>query len=93
METLRDRMEADLKIGCYSPSTRKIYLLYARLFAKYHLRSPNVMGKREIRRFLLHLVAGQRRSRTISNALLVIAFDHHILSSVSRPSGLRAWKR
>ena len=24
METLRDRMEADLKIGCYSPSTRKI---------------------------------------------------------------------
>ena len=34
METLRDRMEADLKIGGYSPSTRKIYLLYARLFAK-----------------------------------------------------------
>ena len=30
METLRDRMEADLKIGCYSPGTRKIYLLYAR---------------------------------------------------------------
>ena len=26
-------MEADLKIGCYSPSTRKIYLLYARLEA------------------------------------------------------------
>ena len=24
METLRDRMEADLKIGCYSPSTRRI---------------------------------------------------------------------
>ena len=37
METLRDRMEADLKIGCYSPSTRKIYLLYARLFADDHL--------------------------------------------------------
>jgi len=40
METLRDRMEADLKIGCYSASTRKIYLLYARLFAKHHMRSP-----------------------------------------------------
>ena len=25
METLRDRMEADLKIGCYSRSTRKIH--------------------------------------------------------------------
>ena len=33
MEALRDRMEADLKIGTYSPSTRKIYLLYARLLA------------------------------------------------------------
>ncbi len=30
METLRDRMEADLKIGGYSPSTRKIYLLCRR---------------------------------------------------------------
>ena len=30
METLRDRMEADLKIGGYSPSTRKIYLLRKR---------------------------------------------------------------
>ncbi len=36
--------------------------------------------------------AGQRRSRTTSNELLV-KFDHHILSSASRPSGLRAWKR
>ena len=35
----------------------------------------------------------QRRSRTTSNELLVFAFDHHILSSASRPSGLRAWKR
>ena len=52
METLRDRMEADLKIGCYSPSTRKICLLNARLLAKYHMRSPKVMGEREIRQFL-----------------------------------------
>jgi len=35
LETLRDRMVSDLKIGGYSPSTRKIYLLYARLFARH----------------------------------------------------------
>ena len=33
-------MEEDLRLGGYSPSTRKIYLLYAKLFAKYHMRSP-----------------------------------------------------
>ncbi len=63
MGQLRDRMEADLKIGGYSPSTRKIYLLYARLFAKYHMRSPKLMGEREIRQFLLHLIEERMASR------------------------------
>ncbi len=75
METLRDRMEADLKIGCYSPSTRKIYLLYARLFAKHHMRSPKVMGEREIRQFLLHLVEERMASRaTIRQARAALTF-------------------
>ena len=64
METLRDRMEADLKIGGYSASTRKIYLLYARLFARHHMRSPKLMGAREIRQFLLHVVEERMASRT-----------------------------
>jgi len=49
MESLRDRMEADL--------------LYARLFAKYHMRSPKEMGEREIRQFLLHMVEERMASR------------------------------
>jgi hypothetical protein len=32
-------MEADLRLAGYSPSTRKIYLLYAKLFAKHYMRS------------------------------------------------------
>jgi integrase/recombinase XerD len=63
MESLRERMEADLKIGGYSASTRKIYLLYARLFAKYHMRSPAEMGEREIRQFMLHLIEERLSSR------------------------------
>jgi len=75
METLRDRMEADLKIGGYSPSTRKIYLLYARLFAKHHMRSPRLMGAREIRQFLLHLVEERMASRaTIRQARAALMF-------------------
>ena len=45
MGQLRDRMEADLRLAGYSPSTRKIYLGYARLFAKHHMRSPAEMGE------------------------------------------------
>jgi len=56
MGQLRDRMEIDLKLGGYSRSTRKIYLLYARQFAEHSGRSPTDMGEDEIRAFLLHLV-------------------------------------
>lgn len=34
MAELREKMEADLKIAGYNPSTRKIYLLHARLFSR-----------------------------------------------------------
>ncbi len=55
MGELADRMRADLKIGGYSPSTTKIYLLYARQFARFHMRSPSELGREEVREFLLHL--------------------------------------
>ncbi len=32
MGELHEKMSADLKIGGYSPSTQKIYLLYAKQF-------------------------------------------------------------
>ena len=63
MGQLRDRMETDLKLGGYSPSTRKIYLLYARLFAKHHMRSPAEMGEAEIRQYLLYMVEEKKISR------------------------------
>ena len=89
METLRDRMEADLKIGGYSPSTRKIYLLYARLFAKHHMRSPKVMGVREIRQFLLHLVEERMASRaTVRQARAALTFLY--TRTLNRPTEV-AW--
>jgi len=56
MGALRDRMVVDLKLGGYSASTAKIYLLYARRFARHFKRSPAELGEEEIRTFLLHLV-------------------------------------
>jgi site-specific recombinase XerD len=46
---------ADLKIGGYSESATKIYLMYARHFARFHMRSPAEMGREEVREFLLDL--------------------------------------
>ena len=37
MAQLGDRMETDLRLAVYRPSTRKSYLGYARLFAKHHM--------------------------------------------------------
>ncbi|MBM3746368.1 MAG: integrase [Acidobacteria bacterium] len=63
MGKLRDRMEEDLKLGGYSACTRRIYLLYAYQFAKFHMRSPAEMGEEEIRRYLLHLMEERKVSR------------------------------
>lgn len=63
MGQLRERMETDLKLAGYSPSTRKIYLLYANLFTRHHRRSPAEMGEREVRQYLLYLVEERRVSR------------------------------
>jgi len=59
MGVLRDRMVVDLKLGGYSTSTAKIYLLYARRFVLHFKRSPAELGEEEIRTFLLHLVEEQ----------------------------------
>lgn len=55
MGELCDKMSADLKIGGFSPRTARIYLLYARQLARFHMRSPAELGRDEIREFLLHL--------------------------------------
>lgn len=56
MGQLRDRMDEDLRLAGYAPSTRKIYLLCAKGFALHHGRSPAQMGETEIRTYLLHMV-------------------------------------
>ena len=65
MGQLRDRMEADLKIRGYSSSTRKIYLLYVRQYARHFMRSPAGMGLDEVREFLLDMI--DRRCLSLSS--------------------------
>jgi site-specific recombinase XerD len=55
MGELCERMRGDLKIAGFSPSTSKIYLMYARHFARFHMRDPAELGRDDVREFLLHL--------------------------------------
>lgn len=54
MGQLRERMEQDLQLRNLSPATRKNYLCYCRKFAGHFQRSPEELGEREIREFLMH---------------------------------------
>lgn len=56
MGQLRDRMAQDLKLKGFSPATIRNYLLYARKFAAFFMRSPAELGDAEIRQFLLHQI-------------------------------------
>ena len=55
MGQLRDHMAQDLILRGFSPSTRKIYLTYARKFVAFHRWPPEQMGEAEVRQFLRYL--------------------------------------
>ena len=75
MRPIHERMEVHLKLGGYSPGTRKIYLLYARLFAKYFNRPPEEMGENEVRTYLLYLIEQRHASRgTIRQVRAALSF-------------------
>jgi integrase/recombinase XerD len=62
MGKLHDQMREDLLLKAYSPHTQNAYLRCARHFASHYMRSPQEMGEKEIRGFLLHLVRDRKAS-------------------------------
>jgi len=62
MGKLHDQMRDDLLLKAYSPHTLKAYLSSVRHFVKYYMRSPQEMGEKEVRDFLLHLIRDRKAS-------------------------------
>jgi site-specific recombinase XerD len=84
MGQLREKMEADLKIGRYSESTQRIYVYYAQKYADYFGRSPAKMGADEVRQFLLHCVEEQKVSRnTLKQVRAALKFLYAV--TLNRP--------
>jgi len=62
MGKLHDQMREDLLLKAYSPHTQNAYLRCARHFASHYMRSPQEMGEKEVRDFLLHLIRDRKAS-------------------------------
>lgn len=92
MGELRDRMLQDLTLTGYSPSTVRIYLHYARSFAKHFMRSPAEMGENEIRAYLLHLLETRKLSHdTYRQAHAAIKFLY--MTTLDRPIDVQSIPR
>ena len=55
MSKLRNQMMQDLDLGGYSPKTKKTYVESIVIFARFHGRSPDKLGQREVRAWAEHL--------------------------------------
>lgn len=62
MGKLHDQMREDLLLKAYSPYTLRSYLGCVRHFVRYYMRSPQDMGEKEVRDFLLHLIRDRKAS-------------------------------
>lgn len=59
MTPLRDWMVAELKLKSREPNTQKAYLRAVTSFANYFGKSPDRLGAREVRSYLLYLIEEQ----------------------------------
>jgi hypothetical protein len=56
MGTLRDQMMADFQLKGLTLKTQKIYLREVRNYAKYFNKSPEELGEKEFKEYLLYLL-------------------------------------
>jgi integrase/recombinase XerD len=88
MGKLHDQMKEDLLLKAYSPNTMRNYLRCARHFASHYMRSPEEMGEKEIRGFLLHLV-GDRKASPATQDMYVNALKFLYNITLKRPEAVK----
>ena len=97
MGQLRDRMAEDLRLGGFSSSTQRLYVHYAKHFARHFMRSPAEMGEKEIRAYLLYLLDERKLSHvTYRQCHAALKFLYSVtlrrsfeVESIARPRGKR----
>jgi len=85
MTILRQRMIDDLKLRNYSPRTIETYVHCVVGFAKFHRRSPDLLGPEDVRRYQLHLLdAGTSWSR-FNQTVCALKFLYRVTLKVGWP--------
>ena len=84
MGKLRDQMEEDLRIRRYSKKTRTEYVRCAANFVRYFMKSPDQMGEKEIRTFLVHLVEERKVSASVQK-MHIAALKFFYSNTLKRP--------
>lgn len=67
MSPLRQRMIEEMRLRNFSPHTRKAYIAAVASFAQFHDRSPDALGREDVRRYLVHLVEERKVSWSAYN--------------------------
>jgi len=67
MGRLREQMKGDLELKGLSPKTQEIYLAQVKDFARYFNRSPEHLGEKEIKEYLLYLIRQKKASSSSVN--------------------------
>ena len=78
MTPLRKRMLEDLQVRNLSPSTQTNYINYVAKFALYFGKSPDLLGSKEIRTFLLYLTNQGLSYSTINVVAHALRFFYRV---------------
>lgn len=93
MGAIRDRMLAEMELRGLSEATKKSYVICCRAFVAHFMRSPEQMGEREMKDFILHLIRDRRASAScVGVYVAAIRFlyrwvlrNHDVVADLPRP--------
>lgn len=74
MTPLRQRMQEDLRLRNYRPTTQQSYIGHVARFAKYFDRSPELLGPEEIRSYQLHMLERGLSWSTFNQCVCAVRF-------------------
>jgi integrase/recombinase XerD len=63
MSKLKEQMKADLQLRGFKPRTQETYLREVSNLARYFDKSPEELGKEEVKKYLLHLIEDKKLSQ------------------------------
>jgi integrase len=78
MKPLRQRMTEDLQLRNRSPRTIETYISHVERFAKFHERSPDLLGLEEVRAYQMHLLKAGASWSLFNQAVCALKFFYSV---------------